>query len=123
MFYQLERNYILQVDSANSSDVDTTADFKETDPHSADRPPRYRCLVLPKDWHTKGSRPKRRSRRKNHGKISFMEMTKTISSRWHEADNETKRYCRKMADIGSRQYKTDLELYYLENRTKYNMGG
>jgi len=110
IFFQLERNYILQT-SDKSSHIDTTIDFGDIDPDASTRPPRYRSLTLPKQWYTKGSRPKRRGHRKTHGKISFVELTKLISQRWREADQVTKVYCRDLAQGGLKRYKEDIKEY------------
>ena len=110
IFFQLERNYILQT-SDKSSHIDTTIDFADIDPDASTRPPRYRSLTLPKHWYTKGSRPKRRGHRKAHGKISFVELTKLISQRWREADQVTREYCRELSQRGLKRYKEDMKEY------------
>mmetsp|Transcript_17138 Transcript_17138/g.29497 ORF Transcript_17138/g.29497 Transcript_17138/m.29497 type:complete len:692 (-) Transcript_17138:128-2203(-) len=110
IFFQLERNYILQT-SDKSSHIDVTRNFSEIDPDASTRPPRYRSLVLPKQWHTKGSRPKCRSHRKNHGKITFMELTKRISAQWKEADPITRSYCRNLAERELKRYRAEMKEY------------
>lgn len=110
IFYQLERNYIIQTTGdVSASAIDS--EFDEIDTNYSDRPPKYRATVLPKDWHTKGSRQKSRSLRKNHGKISFMGMTKLVSQRWKEADGEIKRYCRSMAERELKRYREEMDEY------------
>jgi len=123
IFFQLERNYILQTPSQRNNkddeeEVDTTITFTDIDPNASTRPLKYRDLILPNQWHSKGSRPKCRSHRKNHGKITFVELTKLISKRWREADGITKRFCRDLAERELKRYREDMkehvELYGVE---------
>lgn len=83
------------------------------------RPRQYRHLVLPSDWYVVGSKYKgkgdpnsyRRDRRhrKTHGVISFVELTKLVSSKWKVVDPETKEYCRNIAQEEFKRYRKELD--------------
>ncbi len=83
------------------------------------RPPQYRHLVLPSDWYVVGSKytgkgdpnsyRRDRKHRKTHGVISFVELTKLVSSKWKVVDPETKEYCRNIAQGEFKRYRKELE--------------
>lgn len=111
LFAIFERAYILQ--NANKStipklhpdDIDDTAHL---------RPPKYRKLVLPKKWFDTRNKPKKNGNKKFrqlHGVISFVDLTKTVSKRWRELDEDTKSY---FVDLGAklvREYDIEVKEY------------
>jgi len=110
LFFQLEREYILQTllgfqPTITSNDIFDPADKT----YPAEGPPlpfRYKNLILPYDWHIPGkTRRHKRSHRKSHGKIGFHELNKQISTAWSIVDNDSRNFCDSLADIESRKYK------------------
>lgn len=107
------------------------------------RPPQYRHLLLSTDWYVVGNKyksnasargsgtddtgtentSKRRAAAKKkevHGKISFLELTKLISTKWKDVcqnDPVTKEFCKKIAVGEATRYKKELEDY----RNKYGV--
>eukprot|EP01083_Nonionella_stella_P163613 539050_1 len=53
----------------------------------------------------------KRSHRKSHGKISFMQLAKTIGWRWRTLESYPLSYYRKLAESDSIRYKKDMEDY------------
>jgi len=53
----------------------------------------------------------KRSHRKSHGKISFMQLAKTIGRRWRTLESYPLSYYRKLAESDSIRYKKDMEDY------------
>lgn len=114
---------------------------KEIEPPevAALRPPQYRHLILSTDWYVVGNKyksnasakgsetnvntSKRRAANKKkevHGKISFLELTKLISTKWKDVcqnDPVTKEFCKKIAAGEATRYKKELEDY----RNKYGV--
>jgi len=113
IFFQLERNHILQ--NANPStkpQLDSTA----IDENAESRPPRYRHIVLPKNWysvefHSYKNKNCSKKHRRIHGVMSFIELSKAIAKHWNEADNDTKMYCRDLAEGELERYQTELNKY------------
>ena len=108
IFFQLERAHIIQ---SSGDTAAITLKCSEIDTDSASRPPRYRSLILPKDWHRNGRRSKCRSHRKSHGKISFLDLSKVISQRWREVDQQTKKYCRDLASRELSRYREEMDAF------------
>jgi len=115
LFAIFERAYILQ--NANKStipklhpdDIDDTAYL---------RPPKYRNLVLPKKWFDTRNKPKKNGNKKFrqlHGVISFVDLTKTVSKRWRELDQDTKSY---FVDLGAKLVR-DYDIEVKEYTGKY----
>ena len=126
VFFQLERESLLQSreDGLNNGayTVKRILDQErqvESPERVALRPRQYRHLVLPSDWYVVGSKYKgkgdpnsyRRDRRhrKTHGVISFVELTKLVSSKWKVVDPETKDFCRKIAQEEFKRYRKELD--------------
>ncbi|KAL7463581.1 hypothetical protein ACHAXS_003935 [Conticribra weissflogii] len=100
IFSQLERNYILQSEKDDPPVLPTSVDDD-----TSRRPEKYRNVIMPKNWFKVGKiKPKRRER-ENHGKISFLELTKAIAKGWNEADSEVKQYCRDVAGKELERYR------------------
>jgi len=109
LFFQLERQYILQTLGVQPQiapahifhPVDARANY-----HGPPLPSRYANLILPYDWHIPGKTQRRkRSHRKSHGKIGFYELNNRISKAWAMVDDETRKFCVNLSDIESRKYK------------------
>jgi len=110
LFFQLEREYILQIIHGYKTKIESKGIFDPADAtYPADGPAlptRYENLILPFDWHIPGkTRRRKRSHRKSHGKIGFHELNDQISKAWSAADDEVKNFCICLADIEARKYK------------------
>lgn len=140
VFFQLERELLLQNASDDLEKNETAQKILsygkeiESPDVAALRPPQYRHLALSVDWYVVGNKykssstkssdsvpstfaPSKRSasakKKENHGKISFLELTKLISSKWREVDPVTKEFCKKIAAGEAERYKKELEEYKL----------
>jgi len=112
LFCILERNYIVQQNQKVSSNpIRINAHDANLDPYVAERPQKYRDVVLPSNWYVVGMNRKKRSDHQNHGVISFKNLSKTLGDRWKAADDEVKAYCKKVADAELRRYRTDQAAY------------
>ena len=103
IFFQLEREYILQVLLKVEPNVDADSIFNDTGEGylGPPLPCRYSTLVLPNDWYVPGKAlRKKRKHRKSHGKISFHELSQQIADAWSKADEETRAFCARLSDIG-----------------------
>jgi hypothetical protein len=126
VFFQLERESLLQSQEDGLNNGAYTVKrilAQERQVESPDkvalRPPQYRHLVLPSDWYVVGSKytgkgdpnsyRRDRKHRKTHGVISFVELTKLVSSKWKVVDPETKEYCRNIAQGEFNRYRKELE--------------
>mmetsp|Transcript_34987 Transcript_34987/g.73821 ORF Transcript_34987/g.73821 Transcript_34987/m.73821 type:complete len:310 (-) Transcript_34987:58-987(-) len=110
LFFQLEREYILQIIHGYKPKIESKDIFDPADAtYPADGPAlptRYENLILPFDWHIPGkTRRRKRSHRKSHGKIGFHELNDQISKAWSAADDEVKNFCICLADIEAKKYK------------------
>ncbi|KAL7475574.1 hypothetical protein ACHAW6_001487 [Cyclotella cf. meneghiniana] len=110
LFYILERNYIVQQHQKTRSSLLKGYDTK-VDPYASERPIKYRSLVLPANWYVVGMNRTKRSDYKNHGLISFTNLSKTISEMWKEVDEEVKLYCKKLACREMNRYRYEQELF------------
>eukprot|EP00804_Cyclotella_cryptica_P021295 CCRYP_001546-RA/>CCRYP_001546-RA protein AED:0.25 eAED:0.25 QI:0/-1/0/1/-1/1/1/0/368 len=115
LFFQLEREYILQVELGLQPDYEPTEVFDPSDASNYQGPPlpsRYSGLVLLSDWHLPGKEKRRKRRhRKTHGKIGFHELSLRIADAWKNVDAETRTFCAELCDIGLMQYKTAMRMY------------
>jgi hypothetical protein len=126
VFFQLERESLLQSREDGLSNgaytVKRILDQErqvESPEKAALRPRQYRHLVLPSDWYVVGSKytgkgdpnsyRRDRKHRKTHGVISFVELTKLVSSKWKVVDPETKEYCRSIAQEEYKRYRKELD--------------
>lgn len=103
IFFQLEREYILQV----LFQVEPTVELNRVfDPSNAmyegpRMPSRYCMLVLSDDWYVPGkNRRRKRKHTKTHGKISFCDLSKSIAQAWSNTSAEIREYCENLCDIG-----------------------
>ena len=102
--------YILQnlgvKPTIKKSDIFSSDDPAYTGP---ELPSRYDGIILPADWYIPGKgKRKKRQHRASHGKISFTDLSKSISSAWRNIDDETKLFCAKLSDAGNQEYKKKL---------------
>ena len=86
---------------------------------ASQRPTVYRHLILRKNWHiVDPQRKKHLGTKKNcpapHGVLTFVEMSRKISSNWKTIDEETKRYCHEMALKELVRYRKDIEAFTLK---------
>jgi len=112
LFFQLEREYILQTLLGFQPTIASKDIFDPADTiYPAEGPPlpsRYENLILPYDWHIPGkTRRHKRSHRKSHGKIHFHEVSTQISKAWSIADDEIRTFCACLSDIESGKYEKD----------------
>ena len=102
--------YILQnlgvLPDLKDEDVFSTSDPGYVGSGRPELPPRYEGIILPNDWYIPGkTRRRKRQHRASHGKISFSDLSKSVSNAWRNSDNETKLFCAQLADIGNQSYK------------------
>ena len=119
IFFQIERERIIQENYNAEGDAakprrTSTLDI-DTD-EASKRPPAYRHLILRKNWHiVDPQRRKRLGTKKNrpapHGVLTFIELSRKISSNWKTIDEETKRYCHDMASKELVRYRKDMEAF------------
>lgn len=109
IFFQIEREYIIQTESG--SDVS----MHENKSYLPDVPRRYRSTKLLPDWYAgPGKKQQKRRHRKSHGKIGFLELSRVISKRWatlDTSDPETKRFVSQIAARELDEYKLEMKQY------------
>jgi hypothetical protein len=106
IFSQLERRYIVQTNSNVVADLPA-----HIDQNASARPEKYRNIILPKDWYVVGANRKKRQHHVNHGVISFVDLSKTISRNWGTCDDATRRYCERLAEGEMVRYSQDINAY------------
>lgn len=109
IFLQIEREYIIQTRTEDGED--TPDDGKVLMP---DVPERYRNVRLAPDWYFRPGKRRKRVHRKSHGKVSFMELSRAISTRWarlDDVDPETKAYVKMLAQRELEEYTREMEEY------------
>ena len=120
LFFQLEREHILQIQLGFEPDYEPQDVFDPSDTTNYQGPPlpsRYNDLILLKDWHLPGKEKRRKRRhRKTHGKIGFRELSLKIAEAWKNIDSETRQFCSDLCDVGLTQYKYAM----LAQKTDYN---
>ena len=93
IFFQLEREYILQVELGFRPQYDLSEIFDPVDAINYQGPPlpsKYSHLIYLKDWHLPGKEKRRKRRhRRSHGKIGFHELSLRIAASWKNVDDET----------------------------------
>jgi hypothetical protein len=116
LFFQLEREYILQIQLGFTPDYEPNEIFDPADPNAYKGPPlpsRYQDLILLKDWHLPGKEKRRKRRhRKTHGRIGFQELSLKIADAWkNDIDSELRQFLNDLCDVGLAQYKIEMLAY------------
>eukprot|EP00584_Thalassiosira_punctigera_P012057 CAMPEP_0172557028 /NCGR_PEP_ID=MMETSP1067-20121228/70989_1 /TAXON_ID=265564 ORGANISM="Thalassiosira punctigera, Strain Tpunct2005C2" /NCGR_SAMPLE_ID=MMETSP1067 /ASSEMBLY_ACC=CAM_ASM_000444 /LENGTH=321 /DNA_ID=CAMNT_0013346003 /DNA_START=1 /DNA_END=966 /DNA_ORIENTATION=+ len=114
IFFQLERERILQHDLGVTPDLNSREIFDCSDEKYGGPalPSRYQDLLLPQDWYIPGKAlRKKRQHRATHGKISFVDLSKKIASSWRSCDDQVKLFCTEVSDIGITKYKRAMQPY------------
>jgi hypothetical protein len=111
IFFQIEREYIIQTTPGGGDASSSIHDHKSYQPNV---PRRYANIKLSHDWYAGPGKRAKRKHRKSHGKIGFLELSRVVSQRWANLstlDPETKAY---VCDIARREldvYKVELREY------------
>ena len=107
LFFQLEREYLLQTKLGHKPNIQKLFNPKDKSNYQGPPlPPRYASLILPYDWHIPGKEKRRkRSHRKSHGMLSFHEMNRQVSSNWKTIDSTTRKFCKSLADMEAVKFK------------------
>lgn len=109
LFFQLEREYILQTLLGFTPTLSSEEIFDPVDETNYQGPPLPLCyhdLLLRNDWHIPGKTQRRkRKHRKTHGKIGFHELNERISQAWSVVDEETRSFCAALSDTESKKYR------------------
>ena len=106
IFFQIEREYIIQTMAGEDADKS----IHDNKVYLDDVPARYKNIKLLPDWYAGPGKRQKRKHRKQHGKIGFLELSRVISTRWAqlgELDPETKAFVQEIA-------KGELDEYYKE---------
>jgi hypothetical protein len=53
----------------------------------------------------------KRSKYQNHGVITFKALSKLVAERWENVDDETRQFCKKIADDERDRYKREVDEY------------
>lgn len=110
IFFQLERNYIVQDELGGTSHSEDSPIILDEDAPA--RPKKYRNTIMPKDWLVSGKKDtKMRKDRTKHGIISFIGLSKTVANSWKSADTETRMYCKDLANERLALYKEEMDAY------------
>jgi hypothetical protein len=108
IFFQIEREFIIQTASPGHVDTDANKSFLR------DVPRRYRSIRLLPDWFAGPGKRQKRKHRKSHGMIGFLELSRVISKRWatlDTSDPETKRFVTRIATRELEEYKLEMKKY------------
>lgn len=103
-FFQAERDKILNADN-NSQQEDDWSDARK-----------HRLLQA----HWSRDRTKKRRHRKSHGRISFIELSKEISSRWKKLPDERKEFYREVAALDFARFQRETKELAEAGRTSPN---
>jgi hypothetical protein len=111
MYSQLEKEFIIQSmagEDANKSTHDNKVYLDYV-------PERYRKTKLSPEWYFRScKKTTKRKHRKQHGKISFVELSRTIASRWAKLDEtnpDIKSFVEQLANRELEEFRRDLEEY------------
>jgi len=121
IFFQLEREYIIQTTDVDNDDTKKTPSTSQdtnnnntstsTKYYHKNVPPKYRNILLSSDWYYGPGKRQKRKHRKSHGKIGFLELSKVISKQWSTLeinDIETKQFVNDIAKQELDEYKLDI---------------
>eukprot|EP00581_Thalassiosira_minuscula_P031015 CAMPEP_0183762784 /NCGR_PEP_ID=MMETSP0739-20130205/9299_1 /TAXON_ID=385413 /ORGANISM="Thalassiosira miniscula, Strain CCMP1093" /LENGTH=241 /DNA_ID=CAMNT_0026001119 /DNA_START=111 /DNA_END=836 /DNA_ORIENTATION=- len=118
IFFQLEREYILQHDldvipKLSPEEIFNCSDERYEGPPL---PMRYQGLTLSHDWYIPGKAlRKKRQHRASHGKISFIDLSKKVSSSWRNCEDSIKLFCAHVSDICAMKYKLEMHKHKKHN--------
>ena len=119
LFFQLEREHILQIQLGFEPDYEPQDVFDPSDTTNYQGPPlpsRYNELIYLNDWHLPGKEKRRNRRhRKTHGRIGFQELSLKIADAWKTVDSETRVFCAELCEIGRVQYRAAMRSYKAMN--------
>lgn len=110
IFFQIEREYIIQTAPGASSD----SSIHNNKSYQANVPRRYAQIKLSNDWFAGPGKRAKRKHRKSHGCIGFLELSRVISQRWAELgdiDPETKTFVSGIAKRELDIYKREMKEY------------
>jgi len=110
IFFQIEREYIIQTSSPDHIVTDPSKTYQ------AGVPSRYSSIKLSPDWYAGPGKRQKRKHRKTHGMIGFLELSRVISQRWatlETVDPETKEYVTQVAAREMVEFKKGLKEYEL----------
>ncbi|KAL3823772.1 hypothetical protein ACHAXA_011559 [Cyclostephanos tholiformis] len=108
IYFQIEREFIIQTTSPEIGSTDPNKTFLR------DVPRRYRSIRLLPDWYAGPGKRQKRKHRKSHGMIGFLELSRVISKRWatlDTSDPETKRFVTRIAMRELEEYKLEMKVY------------
>eukprot|EP00956_Cyclotella_meneghiniana_P013226 scaffold18946_cov57-Cyclotella_meneghiniana.AAC.3 len=113
VFSILERQHILQIVKKHPViDYDEGPPDQTLDPYYVNRPEKYRDVILPTNyWYKVGSNRKPRSQHKNHGIISFQDLSNMISNAWKTVTPEVKAYCSLIAGNELTKYREEQKAF------------
>jgi hypothetical protein len=135
LFFQLEREYILQTlleykpniiaentNIRSNEDIFHPTNIRSNYQGCPPLPSRYANLILPFDWHIPGKTHRRkRLHRKSHGMIGFHELNEQISQAWRVADEDVKDFCSRLSEIEAKKYGGGAAKTAKTNKTKKAM--
>jgi hypothetical protein len=110
IFFQIEREYIIQTALGASSDLS----IHKNKSYQPNVPSRYAKIKLSNDWFAGPGKRAKRKHRKSHGCIGFLELSRVISQRWAELgdiDPETKAFVSGIAKREFDMYKREMKEY------------
>ena len=118
IYLQIEKEFILQ----SIAGEDTDKSINDSKVYLDYVPERYRKTKLSPDWYFGPGKKKsgKRKHRKQRGKIGFVELSRTISSRWaklEETDPDIKSFIQKLANQELEEYRRDMKEYKSSSRT------
>lgn len=111
IFFQIEREYIIQTTAGPSDGSDNSNEEKKL---LRNVPSRYANTKLRPDWFAGPGKRKKRKHRKSHGKIGFHELSSLISTRWATLEHthpDVKKYVHEIAARELDEYKLEMEEY------------
>eukprot|EP00956_Cyclotella_meneghiniana_P004909 scaffold6056_cov71-Cyclotella_meneghiniana.AAC.3 len=112
IFSVLERQYILQIVKKHPViDYDEGPPDQTLDPYYVNRPEKYRDVILPTNWYIVRSNRKPRSQHKNHGIISFQDLSNMIVDAWKTVIPEVKAYCSLIAGNELTRYREEQKAF------------
>ncbi len=120
IFFILENAHVNQSAGIIDQEVVSFLDPNHKDDLELPRPKKYENLVLPPYWYSRAHKSaieKKRKHRKRGtaNRMNMKELSKMISHNWRNADDETRQYCKKLANAQLRKHN---RLSQLKNQIK-----